>query len=618
MLVDRFGAVYSTKYFLSATHRPTMTVTADNGHARPDRPGRRQLLAMVFADVVGYSRMIESDPEAAIAAIGSLKQDLFEPVVAQYDGTVLQRRGDGWAVSFISAADAVGCAMAVQERLAAHGDIVMRMGAHIGEIVFDQNDFHGSGANIAQRLEQAAPEGGLLISGDLHRLLDPALAGRFMSSGLITMKNIEKTVAGFRWMPEKASGRRTGKAAKGLSAVADGPKIAVMPFKNLSPDPEQEYFADGIVEDLTAALARVRSFFVIARNSAFAFKGTNTAARDVADRLGVRYLLEGSVRRAGQRVRIAVELVDAVADRQIWGGTYDGVLADVFDLQDEITESVAATIEPRLRLAEVERSVQKPTNSLTAYDYFLRALPHAHAMTEDDNNEAIRLLGEALAHDPDYPAALALTGWCFSLRVAHGWADDLEGEKQKSLELARRAVEVGREAPESLWLAGYVIGYFGGNPEEGIPLIEEALALNPNATDAMVYCGWLLMYRGDAAAARTYFERAARLSPLDIGAYRREAGLAFAALFLGDLQAAISWGNKALRHNPKFTPTHRALAAAYGHSGQVEDGRRVVQALRELVPGLTVARFMAETRFRHPPYFDLLMEGLRKAGMPEG
>jgi adenylate cyclase len=385
----------------------------------------------------------------------------------------------------------------------------------------------------------------------------------------------------------------------------------------MSGDPDQEYFADGIVEEITTALSKVRSFFVVARNSSFAFKGKPTEIKQVSRQLGVRYILEGSVRKSGNRVRITAQLIDGTNDRHVWADRFDGTLEDIFDLQDQITESVVGAIEPKLRSSEIERSRRKPTTNLNAYDCFLRALPHAHAMTKEGNEEALRLTSRAIALDPRYASAMALAAWCYTLRVAQGWVDAKHDEAHDALRLARAAIEVDKDVPEILWLAGYVLGFFGSNPEEGIDLIDDALRLNPNSSQALVYSGWLRLYNGDAATAKAHFERALRLSPIDISAYRTYAGLAFSCLFLGQIDDAISWASKALHHNPKFTVTHRILAASLGHAGRLDEAHQVVEQLQVLVPGLTVTRYAKETRLRHLEYSELLMDGLRKAGLPK-
>ncbi len=402
-----------------------------------------------------------------------------------------------------------------------------------------------------------------------------------------------------------------------LLAIPHRPSLAVLPFDNLGADRDQEYFADGIVEEITSALSRVRSFFVIARNSAFTYKGRSVGAKQISRELGVRYLVEGSVRRSGDSVRITAQLIDAVGGTNVWADHYDGLLENVFALQDSVAESIVGAIEPQLRSAEILRSKRKPPDDLTAYDLFLRASPHVHEMTAEGNEKAIHLLKQAIEIDPNYSLAMALLAWCYTLRLAHGWVQSMETEVVEARQLAEAAVRGPEERPEVLWLAGYAKAFYGEDFEGGLALIERALELNPNAAQAWVFSGWVNMYIGKADRSVEHFRRAMRLNPLDPAGYRTHSGLAFGYMYLGQYGEAVAWGRKALHENDRFTPTHRVLAASLAHAGHTAEAQNVVDSLLALVPGLTVTRFMKETRFRFRPYFDVLMDGLRKAGMHE-
>ncbi|MCZ6892623.1 MAG: adenylate/guanylate cyclase domain-containing protein [Gammaproteobacteria bacterium] len=520
--------------------------------------------------------------------------------------------------------DAVRAAVETQKAVAAHNSdlpkdkrIEFRVGINLGDVVIDGDDIHGDGVNVAARLEGLAEPGGVYVSAAVYDQVRDRLDFPFEDLGEQAVKNIERPVRVWRWVRDDGTAPVGPLSASELLPLPDKPSIAILPFENMSGDPEQEYFADGIVEEITAAISKVQSIFVVSRNSSFAFKGKAMDIKQMSRQLGVRYVLEGSVRKSGNRVRITAQLIDGLDDRHVWAERYDGTLDDIFDLQDQIMESVVGAIEPKLRSSEIERSRRKPTTSLNAYDYFLRALPHVHAMTREGNEEALRLTSRAIALDHRYASAMALAAWCYTLRVAQGWAEATHDEGHEALRLARAAVEVDNNVPEILWLAGYALGFFGKTPEEGINLIDDALRLNPNSAQALVYSGWLRVYNGDAKTAKAHFERALRLSPLDLSAYRTYAGLAFSCLFLGQIDDAISWASKALHQNPKFTPAHRVLAASLGHAGRLEEARRVVEQLHALVPDLTVTRYKKETRFRHPAYFELLMGGLRKAGLAE-
>ena len=584
----------------------------------------RRLAAIFAADVVGYSRLVAMDEEGTIARLKSLREELVDPAIAKHQGRIVKTTGDGLLVEFPSVVDAVRCCISVQRQMAARNvdepettRIEFRIGINIGDIIVEGEDIYGGGVNIAARLEQMAAPGGIIISAAAFDQVRGRLDFAHEDLGPQELKNIPEPVHVYRVIMGDDETSPAVPNEAGPFPLPDEPSIAILAFDNLSGDPDQEYFADGIVEEITAALSKVRSFFVVARNSSFAFKGKPTDIKQVSRQLGVRYVLEGSVRKSGNRVRITAQLIDGTNDRHVWADRFDGTLEDIFDLQDQITESVVGAIEPKLRASEIERSRRKPTTNLNAYDYFLRALPHAHAMTQEGNEEALRLTSRAIALDPRYASAMALAAWCYTLRVAQGWVDTVHDEAHEALRLARAAIEVDKDVPEILWLAGYVLGFFGNTPEEGIDLIDDALRLNPNSAQALVYSGWLRLYNGDATTAKAHFERALRLSPLDISAFRTYAGLAFSCLFLGQIDDAVSWASKALHQNPKFAPTHRVLAASLGHAGRLDEARRVVEQLQALVPGLTVTRFGKETRFRHPEYFELLMDGLRKAGLPE-
>ncbi len=584
----------------------------------------RRLAAIVAADVVGYSRLMALDEEGTLARLRALHEHLVYPEITRQGGRIVKTTGDGLLVEFPSVVDAVRCCISVQRQMAVHNvnepettRIEFRIGINLGDIIVEAEDIYGGGVNIAARLEQLAATGGIMISAAAFDQVRGRLDFAHEDLGPQELKNIPEPVHVYRVIMDDDETPPAVPDKAVPFPLPEEPSIAILAFDNLSGDPDQEYFADGIVEEITAALSKVKSFFVVARNSSFAFKGKPTDMKQVSRQLGVRYILEGSVRKSGNRVRITAQLIDGTNDRHVWADRFDGTLEDIFDLQDQITESVVGAIEPKIRSSEIERSRRKPTTNLNAYDYFLRALPHAHAMTREGNEEALRLTSRAIALDPRYASAMALAAWCYTLRVAHGWVDAVHDEAHEAMRLARAAVEVDKDVPETLWLAGYVLGFFGNTPEEGIDLIDDALRLSPNSAQALVYSGYLRLYNGDAATAKAHLERALRLSPLDISAYRTYAGLAFSCLFLGQVDDAISWASKALHQNPKFTVTHRVLAASLGHAGRLDEAHQVVEQLQALVPGLTVTRFGNETRVRHPEYVELLMDGLRKAGLPE-
>lgn len=394
------------------------------------------------------------------------------------------------------------------------------------------------------------------------------------------------------------------------------PSIAVLPFANLSGNPDQEYFSDGITEDITSGLARLHWLFVIARNSSFTFKGKAVDAKEIGSRLGVRYLLEGSVRRADERVRIACQLIDAATGHHLWSDRFDGTLSDVFDLQDRITASVIGAIEPKLRHAEIERARRKPTDNTDAYDLYLRALALHNTLTFEDSLEALRLLDRAIQLDPNYAAAYGLAAYCHMRQRQRGWVASTTTEGAR---LARLAAQKGQDDPEALWMAGISVAILTGETEDALALIERSLKLNPNSAAAWMVSGMTRAYAGDSATAIPHFERSIQLSPLDPLVYLTWYGMAFAHFAAGAYDESSSWLDRALRALPTYLPALRVKIAICALQGQMEDCRRFVERLLAIVPDatLTQLRMHYEPSIRNAACRDTLMSGLRKAGLPE-
>jgi TolB-like protein/Flp pilus assembly protein TadD len=401
-------------------------------------------------------------------------------------------------------------------------------------------------------------------------------------------------------------------------ALPDRPSIAVLPFQNISADPEQEYFADGMADEIITALSRFPSLFVIARNSSFTYKGRAVDVKQVARELGVRYVLEGSVRKAGNRVRFTGQLIDATTGGNIWADRFDGALEDVFDLQDQVTARVVGAIEPRLQRAEIERAGRKPTESLDAYDYFLRGMASFHLLNRDSLLEAARLFVRATELDPNYASPYGMASWSGALRNSFGWMVDRESEIADAVRLARRAVAVGKDDPTALWSGGLSLAYLGNEVEAGAAYIDRALVLNPNLAASWNASGWVRMYLGESASAIEHFERAMRLSPLDPLTYFASTGMAFAHAFAGRYDEAISWATKALHEQPNWATPLRVAAMANALSDRMVEARAAMACLREVDPALRLGNLdrvapplrRAEDRVR-------FIESLRKAGLPE-
>ncbi|WP_270935864.1 winged helix-turn-helix domain-containing protein [Falsiroseomonas oryzae] len=401
--------------------------------------------------------------------------------------------------------------------------------------------------------------------------------------------------------------------AEPLTPPEDRPSLVVLPFANMSGEPEQDYFADGMVEEITSALGRIRWFFVIARNSAFTYKGRAVDVRQVGRDLGVRYVLEGSVRKAGGRVRIACQLAEAETGRQLWSERFDAALDDIFELQDRVTEAVAGALESNLQAAEIRRSTAKPTGSLAAYDLYLRALPHFYALTRTDSDAALDLLRRAVETDANFTLAKALAAYCHVYRAAQQWS--APADAARGLGLAREALAGAGDDPATLRLAGHAITYLGRDYEAGLMATGRAVAINPNSAQAANSAGWVHNYAGDPAGAIPLFHRVARLSPLDPEVGVMNVGLAFAHLMAGDLQEAPRYAELAVRQLPSFTTCHRALIVALWRLGREAEARAAVQALLRVEPGTRVGRMSDIWRDRG--LRDAYQADLRAAGLPE-
>jgi TolB-like protein/class 3 adenylate cyclase len=449
----------------------------------------RRLAAILAADVAGYSRLMEADEEGTHERLKTLLRQLVDPKVKEHRGRIVKKTGDGMLVEFGSIVDAVRCAAEIQQGMndcntdiPEDKRISFRMGINLGDVIVEPDDIFGDGVNLAARLEALAEPGGICISGTVHDHIGERLPYSFEDIGEQRVKNIGRPVHVFRIrLDAEANGLVTGApdAVPSPLPLPDKPSIAVLPFQNMSGDPEQEYFADGMVEEIITALSRMW-LFVIARNSSFTYKGQSVDVKQFGRELGVRYILEGSVRKAGQQVRITGQLIDALTGTHLWADRFDGSLENIFELQDKVAFSVAGVIEPALEAAEIGRSVGRPTQELAAYDPYLRSLPQAYSWDRALIRQAIDLLEQANEKGPSYGPALALSAYCHRQLDLSGWAEDSEMNRRKSLDLARRAVRVAPDDPGVLGHVAFVFGYFGEDIDSAIGMIERCLALNPS------------------------------------------------------------------------------------------------------------------------------------------
>ncbi len=572
----------------------------------------RRLAAILAADVVGYSRMVAADEAGALDALRAARAELLDPSIDEHGGRIVKTMGDGVLVEFPSAVEALRCAMAIQTGMAARADqLTLRIGVNVGDVVIEDGDILGDGVNIAARLEGVAEPGGVAISGAVREYIVGRIDGDFRDGGRRELKNIDRPISIWHWAPEGAN--PTPAAAP---ALPDKPSIAVLPFDNMSSDPEQEYFADGVVEAITAELSRIKAFFVIARNSAFTYKGRAVNVRDIGRELGVAYVLEGSVQRAGARVRITVQLIETEAGAHIWAEKYDGSLDDIFDLQDRITEQVAGALQPSIRLAEVERARRKRPQDLGAYDYAMRAMRHVWMLEKDEATKALALLDKALEIDPDYPLALALAAWCHAQRSIYNWVDDIDTTKAKSLANAEKAANLSADDPLILAILG-TVHTFSRNYGAARVLLERALALDPNSAWAWSRIGWLETYADRPEKAQAHFEKALRLSPLDPMNFNNYVGLATALQVAGDDDAAADRFLHALEERPNAHWIHRMLAPALFAAGRKAEARASLDALMAAYPDITVKK-LKDAMVLSQRVLDRMGAQLLELGLPEG
>jgi TolB-like protein/Tfp pilus assembly protein PilF len=580
----------------------------------------RRLAAILAADVAGYSRLTGLDEEGTHARLQEHLRSLVDPKIAEHRGRVVKNTGDGMLAEFASVVDAMRCAVDVQRGMAERNAGVprekrleFRIGINVGDIILDRNDIFGDGVNVAARLEGIAEPGGICLSDDAHRQVRGKLDIAFEDLGEQRLKNIPWPVRVYRV-------RLGGAAASPRPALPlpDRPSIAVLPFQNMSGDPEQDYLAYGIVEEIITALSRFRQLFIIARNSSFVYKGRAVDVKQVGRELGVRYVLEGSVRKAANRVRITGQLVDALTGAHLWADRFNGGLEDIFDLQDQVTENVVAAIAPKVEQAEIERAKRKPTESLHAYDYYLRGRAIIPDPTEKVISEALALFNNAIDLDPDFAAAYAWAANCYVWRKVYGYSDDPAREKAETGRLARRAAELGRDDADTLAEAGWALGLVGGDLGGATALLDRALTLNENSVTVWHNSGWVKLWRGELETAIKHFANAMRLSPLDPFLYGMQCGTAAAHFFAGRHADAVSWAGMALRERPDNHAVLRIAAVSNALAGHVDEAKKACTRLQQLNPGLRVSNF-TETAgpYRRPEDLAKLEEGLRKAGLPE-
>jgi adenylate cyclase len=576
----------------------------------------RRLAAILAADAAGYSRLIGADEEGTLNRLRAIRSDVIDPKIAEHRGRVVKTTGDGLLVEFTSVVDALRCATEIQKamaagnaEIAAQKRIDFRIGINVGDVVVEDGDIFGDGVNIAARLEGLAHPGGICVSARVQEDAAGRLDLAFDDLGEQSLKNIARPVRVYRVRPtlDANAMAQPVEATPGLS-LPNKPSIAVLPFVNMSGDPEQEYFADGMVEEIITALSRIRWLFVIARNSSFTYKGNAVDVKQVGRELGVRYVLEGSVRKAGRRVRITAQLIDALRGTHLWADRFDGSLEDVFDLQDKVAVSVAGVIEPALQAAEIRRSSERPTSDLTAYDLYLRALPHFDSYEKDRSIESLELLTRAIDRDPHYGPAIALAAHCHLHLDTNGWVDYREANRRQGIGLARRALRVAGDDPTVLGHVAFVLGFLGEDIQVSIGLIDRCLALNPSFARGWFWSGALRVYAGLHDLAIEHFVTGLHLNPRE-GRSIYLNGIGMAHFFTRRFHEAASEFLASLEETPTWATPYRFLASCYAHMGRIDEAREIVEQLRAFTP--VVVR--GEPPFRKPEDRELIMSGLRLA-----
>jgi TolB-like protein/class 3 adenylate cyclase/tetratricopeptide (TPR) repeat protein len=588
----------------------------------------RRLAAILAADVAGSCRLIGIDEEGALAQLKALRKTLFDPKISDHRGRIVKNTGDGALVEFGSVVDAVRCADEIQRGMAERNTdvpqdkrIEFRIGIHVGDIIIDDNDIFGDGVNIAVRLEGIAEPGGVCISDDAQRQIRGKVELVCDDMGMQALKNIAEPMRAWRvrfGVSASTSTRPSTDTAQPL-ALPDKPSIAVLPFNNMSGDPEQEYFADGIVEELITTLSRFKALFVIARNSSFTYKGRAVDVKQIGRELGVRYVLEGSVRKAANRVRITGQLVDAATGAHLWADRFDGGLGDIFDLQDQVTESVVGAIAPAIEKAEVERAKRKPTESLDAYALYLRGLAKLYQdASRQANNEALRLFNSAIERDPDFASAYGRAASCYAQAKASGWISGTANEIAEVTRLARRAIELGKDDALALARGGWALAFVVRDLGVAAAVIDRALVLNPNLAEAWLCGGWVKNWLGEPKLAIERFARAMRLSPLDPRVMGMRVGTAHAYYFLGRYDEAASWAAMALQDSPDFQPGLRIAAASNAMAGRLDQAHKAMARLRQLNPAFRASNLKDVVGpYQHAEDVARYGEGLRQAGLPE-
>jgi adenylate cyclase len=579
---------------------------------------QRRLAAIVAADVVGYSRLMGVDEAGTLEAIRGHRAELIDPLIAQHGGRIVKTMGDGLLLEFPSVVNATQCALEIQEGMADRNAdapdekrITLRIGVNLGDIIIEGDDILGDGVNVAARLQEIAEPGGIAISRRVHEDVQDRLAASFVDGGEQTLKNIARPVHVWCWSPAERDMPTPPPVAAVSLPLPDKPSIAVLPFANMSGDPEQEYFADGMTEDIITALSRVRWFFVIARNSSFSYKGQSPDIRDVAADLGVRYVLEGGVRKAGSRVRITAQLIDGATGNHIWAERYDRDLDDIFAVQDEITETISGALEPELGRAERRRAKELSSGNVDAWALLQRGMAHMHLRTKQGLEEAQHLFDRALTIEPDLVPALAGVAEACFMQIVEGYLSDEDAQRERALDFARRAVQLDPQDAHARYALAR-IHTIANDHRKAIPELEQAIQLNPSFAWAHYALGMAYGTTGRPEEAIHQIEQALRLSPNDPYRGRFLAHIGVSYILLKQHETALDWVDRSLREPDVRWSSYAMKLCILGYLGRFEEAAMAKADLLAMRPDIDL-----EFIFRHWPIGDqsardYLFDGLEK------
>jgi TolB-like protein/class 3 adenylate cyclase len=583
----------------------------------------RRLIAVFAADVEGYSRLMGADEVGTLKGLTE-RRAILDRLIGEHRGRIANTAGDSVLAEFGSAVEAVQCAVDAQTALAeanagvpSEKQINFRIGIHIGDVMVRAGDLFGDGVNIAARLQSTAKPGGVCISGATYDQVRKVLPMTFVDLGVQQVKNIQEPIRAYQAISPTVLPLHPD--VRELLPLPDKPSIAVLPFQNMSGDPEQEYFADGVVEEIITALSRFKSLFVIARNSSFTYKGKAVDIKQVGRELGVRYALEGSVRKAGERVRITGQLIEVTTGAHLWADRIDGSLGDIFDLQDRVTESVVGAIAPAVERAEIQRAKHKLTDSLDAYTLYLRGLARFYQFdNRQANDEALRLFRAAIERDPEFASAYGRAAMCFAYARSNGWFSGSPDETIQVSRLLHRAAELGKDDAVVMVGCAFASAYIARDLEMAAGLIDDALARNSNLEDAWNIGGWIKVWLGEQQRAIERFARGMRLSPLGAFMVGMRTGTAHAHFMLGRYDDAASWAAMSVQESPGYVPALRISAASNAMAGRRQQAQSAAKQLSQLSPELRVSNLKDVLGpYCHAEDIARYEEGLRRAGMPE-